>query len=612
MALAVTRHGQFRLGSCFLIIVFSFGLLNVLLHEHYIPDYIIQSGRTALLMSSLESSVVLHERHPTAASSNVQKSVLKRIQSTSRGTNNVPNAATTAAVLARVSTNKPSALAGLSCEQFGGPNKEAAKEMVYWQDIPADSLHVSRFRKRGVPQYLTFEPDRGGWNNIRMALETVIGLAFGMGRTLVLPPEQPLYLLRKGKSMEGKSQRDAFTFAHFFHTEDISKEHAGMDIITMEEFLKREVMTGKIRDRNGKAVFPPGNRTNWDGEPDTLFKWLRANYKVLEWNSEECLAVFPRSSAASDMQAMLDMNATITKNPPRWEDYIDNPVDVDSVTFERLKESWAGRHHMCMYDRELQSLPVIHVPGGKMSKEDPISARFLVHFYAFLFFADWNQDLWLKRFVRDHIRYTDEIQCAAARVVAAVREHARKRDPVGNPQGLFDALHVRRGDFQFKATRVEASEIYEQTKKVLKEGSTVYIATDERDQSFFQVLKEHYDVLFLDDFHEALGDDVNTNFYGMVDVLIATRSRYFFGVWFSTFTGYINRLRGYHATNDKTPGYEKGIIPSWYYALSVNFDQMQHYIPLRLQFWAREFPTAWRLINTGMEAFHQQIAPAEQ
>lgn len=35
----------------------------------------------------------------------------------------------------------------------------------------------------------------------------------------------------------------------------------------------------------------------------------------------------------------------------------------------------------------------------------------------FLFFADWRHDLWTKRFVRDHLRYVDEIQCAAARVV---------------------------------------------------------------------------------------------------------------------------------------------------------------------------------------------------
>lgn len=41
----------------------------------------------------------------------------------------------------------------------------------------------------------------------------------------------------------------------------------------------------------------------------------------------------------------------------------------------------------------------------------------------------------------------DEIQCAAARVVAAVRKHARERDPKGNPNGVFDTFHVRRKFF---------------------------------------------------------------------------------------------------------------------------------------------------------------------
>jgi hypothetical protein len=30
------------------------------------------------------------------------------------------------------------ALAGLSCNAYGGPSDEHAKEMVYWQDIPSD------------------------------------------------------------------------------------------------------------------------------------------------------------------------------------------------------------------------------------------------------------------------------------------------------------------------------------------------------------------------------------------------------------------------------------------------------------------------------------------
>ena len=35
----------------------------------------------------------------------------------------------------------------------------------------------------------------GGWNNIRMSLEIVMIIAAASGRTLVLPPDAPLYLL---------------------------------------------------------------------------------------------------------------------------------------------------------------------------------------------------------------------------------------------------------------------------------------------------------------------------------------------------------------------------------------------------------------------------------
>jgi len=178
-----------------------------------------------------------------------------------------------------------------------------------------------------------------------------------------------------------------------------------------------------------------------------------------------------------------------------------------------------------------------------MPTDPTLDARLLVHFYAFLFFQSWQQDLWMKRFIRDHVRYVDEIQCAAARVVEAVRNRVRQRQP-NNNDGAFDAFHIRRGDFQYKATRLDADKIYEISKSKLVPGDTVYIATDERDKSFFNPLKEHYDVVFLDDFISALGKQVNTNYYGMIDQLVASRGRTFFGCWFSTFTAYINRLRG--------------------------------------------------------------------
>lgn len=57
----------------------------------------------------------------------------------------------------------------LSCTSHGGPADEFAQEMVYWRDIESDRHYVSPFHvKKGERRrYMTFEPDGGGWNNIR-------------------------------------------------------------------------------------------------------------------------------------------------------------------------------------------------------------------------------------------------------------------------------------------------------------------------------------------------------------------------------------------------------------------------------------------------------------
>lgn len=342
-------------------------------------------------------------------------------------------------------------------------------------------------------QYLTISSDGGGWNNIRMAMETVVVMAHAMGRTLVMPPAQGMYLLKKDRN---KQQTD-FSFADFFHLESLSKEHAGLDIITTEEFLTKVAMSGQLRNKTtGKVAFPPNNRTNWDGQDLKPYKeYMRDVIYTPLWSPSSCLAAFPASGEPHDVEDLHNMHATIKKEGRfDFEQYLDKPTPVDAQPIDRMRETHAGRGKLCIYDENMQKEPVLHFMCYHKMR-----VRLLTHYYAFLFFEDWKQSLWEHRFVRDHLRYLDEMQCAAARVVTEIRNIV-KREMKDNSDGAFDTFHIRRGDFQYKETRLEADALYANIKDHIPEGSVLYIATDERKKEFFNIFKEHYKVYFLDDF----------------------------------------------------------------------------------------------------------------
>jgi hypothetical protein len=115
--------------------------------------------------------------------------------------------------------------------------------------------------------------------------------------------------------------------------------------------------------------------------------------------------------------------------------------------------------------------------------------------------------------------------CLAARVVTALRAHARQRDPT-NIHGLYDAVHIRRTDFisQYAISNLTADRILTQIQETVEVNSTLFIATDEHDQAFFSKIEALYDVKYLGHFSDQISA-INPNYFALVEQIVASRSR---------------------------------------------------------------------------------------
>lgn len=79
---------------------------------------------------------------------------------------------------------------------------------------------------------------------------------------------------------------------------------------------------------------------------------------------------------------------------------------------------------------------------------------------------------------------------------------------------------------------------------------------------FFAELQAQFDFAFIDDFLLLL-NKIDCIYYDyLIDQLLASQSRIFFGVGFS-------RIRAYHADKNKSKGHNHGIISSYYAGYQV-------------------------------------------
>jgi len=427
-------------------------------------------------------------------------------------------------------------------------------EVIYWRVVPNDLDYESPITPHhGIhdDRYLTFEYDQGGWNNIRMGLESLIVVAHAMGRTLVIPPQQHLYLLSaEHKDPHDKASHNEMGFEDFFDIQ-ILRSHRGFNVLSMEEFLSKEAVTGGLR-----GIVPPQNSTKIWGQ--ALWSYLN---KVADakptWMGR--FIAFPKNIGDFNLEE----------------------VKKNETVLQRLQR-FGGDRSPVFYDESLQKSHHIHFPARE-------SHRVLQHHYAFAFFADEKMQSFYRRFVRDFMRYKDTIQCAGAELVGAVRADSRKQ----GLHGEYYALHIRRGDFQYKEVKHSAAEIIENLRfqngtPIIPPGSLVYISTDDpdgickdcyvqrkpctsyttpkppgcpEDTSWRAFTEFGWKIRFLKDYLKAgYLPDTNPNVHGMVESIICSRAKAFAGTFFSTFTGYIHRLRGYHGLGESTYYHTKRFV----------------------------------------------------
>ena len=228
--------------------------------------------------------------------------------------------------------------------------------------------------------------------------------------------------------------------------------------------------------------------------------------------------------------------------------------------------------------------------------------RMLNHFYTTIYFTNPAIDNYYKRFVRDFVRYNDIVFCTAGKIVQLLQDEGKERgfDVDEEGAGGFSALHVRRGDLQYKEVVISAEEWYNNTAKLWRPKELLYIATDEKDKSFFDPIARHYDLRFLGDYFDKVGlDRLDNNLLGMVEIAVASRGRIFVGTWHSTFSGYICRMRGYYGVSKMSNYYSyrqrRLSMHKWPATEKANYE-------------AREWQSAWLGID-GDEYILRDLEP---
>lgn len=423
--------------------------------------------------------------------------------------------------------------------------------------------------------FVTFEPDIGMLNNLRLHLEICVAFSAALNRTLVIPHTLHGFMCRKEPRVcRENGGRYPYTMYDLFDFSGLEAYEGLIRTMPMATYIER---------------YAPANITVPSGHPPPNFdkksphvQWIRNTGYVLPFG--ENMEV--KGGAPGEPYTKSDESGKKYRYiafPAKRNEELQDPQTSDNIRITLHRRYGFLKDDDAPYDimRDPRVLDARAIHFGPMN-------RILGCWYCLLFFEDDSLDRRIARLIRDGVRYPDPVFDAAHRIVRYLKR----------AHGEFDAMHVRRTDFflQYKNVFVPATRLLRRADTFFVNNRAIFVATGEKNHSYFDPVKENYPHLyFLSDFDNILDTTPGFEPFMMkqVDQIVASHGRRFVGTYMSTFSAYILRLRGYLGKANNTATY----------VTNIDMTELGDSRPCGNP-WASEYPSGWSNLGASVMTTH--------
>tara|TARA_Y100001970_G_scaffold284252_1_gene401217 strand:- start:3019 stop:4887 length:1869 start_codon:yes stop_codon:yes gene_type:complete len=333
-------------------------------------------------------------------------------------------------------------------------------------------------------RYVSFSPYFSGLSNVIMSYEIFLSISYITMRKAILPPDVWLLFHSQDYNIHDWKKDDYVDIWEIFDKEVVTKEFNCIDFYDVPEFQGKfkELETERSYTGNMGKVFP---------------------------DDSACLQSVQRTFSADHLIFSNKEYFDRTWRCPNCN--INHSLDADFTDFSQ--------------DRKITNLN--HYKNKFLHFENNLFG----HYWYDIYPGNAEERNKLKNKINKCFRYKSKFY--------------QLQDRVHEKLGKYNSVHIRRNDFTFvhpnKLESISNSDKLLETLYAFFSVSTpLYIATDEKDKSFFDGIRKKYDIYFYDDF----SFDLSKLEKDAMEQVICSQSENFVGTYPSTYTKRINVMRG--------------------------------------------------------------------